>query len=69
MNSEPAGPDVHAGRLDVDDHRPGVRQPLQPDQREFAQVQWWTVAGLRHADPDRFEPHLLRALDALGLGR
>jgi 8-oxo-dGTP diphosphatase len=43
-------------------------QPLHPDQREFAQVRWWTVAELRHADLDRFEPHLLRALDALRLG-
>ena len=41
-------------------------QPLRPDQREFAQVRWWTIAELRHADPGRFEPHLLRALDALG---
>jgi ADP-ribose pyrophosphatase YjhB (NUDIX family) len=23
-------------------------QPLHPDQREFAQVRWWTVAELRH---------------------
>ena len=46
-----------------------VGQPLRPDQREFAQVRWWTAAELRHAGLDRFEPHLLRALDALGLGR
>jgi 8-oxo-dGTP diphosphatase len=43
-------------------------QPLSPDQREFAQVRWWTVGELCHADPGRFEPHLLRALNALGLG-
>ena len=43
-----------------------VGQPLLPDQREFAQVRWWTAAELRHADLDRFEPHLQRALDALG---
>ena len=43
-----------------------VGQPLRPDQREFAQVRWWTAAKLRPASPDRFEPHLLRALDALG---
>ncbi|HEV3382743.1 MAG TPA: NUDIX hydrolase [Trebonia sp.] len=42
-------------------------QPLHPDEREFAQVRWWTIAELRHADLDRFEPHLLRALDVLGL--
>jgi 8-oxo-dGTP diphosphatase len=45
-----------------------VGQSLHPDQREFVQVRWWTVAELRHADPRRFESHLLRALDALGLG-
>jgi|SRR5215469_17212338 len=44
-------------------------QPLHPDQREFARVRWWTVAELRRADLGRFEPHLPRALDALGLGR
>jgi 8-oxo-dGTP pyrophosphatase MutT (NUDIX family) len=45
-----------------------VGQPLRPDQREFAQVRWWTVAELRRAGRERFEPHLLRALDALGSG-
>jgi hypothetical protein len=44
-------------------------QPLHPDQHEFVQVRWWTVAELRRAGLDRFEPHLMRALDALGLGR
>ena len=44
-------------------------QVLHPDPREFVQVRWWTVAELRQAGLDRFEPHLLRALDALGLGR
>jgi hypothetical protein len=38
-------------------------------ERSGASCRWWTVAELRHADLDRFEPHLLRALDALGLGR
>lgn len=46
-----------------------VGQPLYPDQGEFVRVRWWTVAELRRADLRRFEPHLLRALDALGLGR
>ena len=46
-----------------------VGQPLRPDRREFAQVRWWTAAELGHAGPDRFEPHLPRALDTLGLGR
>jgi 8-oxo-dGTP diphosphatase len=44
-------------------------QVLHPDPREFVQVRWWTVSELRQAGLDRFEPHLLRALDALGLGR
>jgi len=44
-------------------------QLLHPDQREFVRVRWWTVAELRHAGLHRFEPRLLRALDALGLGR
>lgn len=44
-------------------------QVLRPDPREFVQVRWWTVAELRQAGLDPFEPHLLRALDALGLGR
>lgn len=46
-----------------------VGQPLHPDSREFVQVRWWTAADLRHVGPDRIEPHLLRALDALELGR
>jgi 8-oxo-dGTP diphosphatase len=46
-----------------------VGQPLRPDQREFVQVRWWTVAELREAALGRFEPHLPRAMDALGLGR
>jgi 8-oxo-dGTP diphosphatase len=44
-----------------------IGQALHPDPREFDQVRWWTVAELRQAGLDRFEPHLLRALDALGL--
>ena len=44
-----------------------VRQPLQPDPREFIQVRWWTAAEVRQVGPDRLEPHLLRALNALGL--
>jgi 8-oxo-dGTP diphosphatase len=44
-----------------------IDQLLQPDQREFARIRWWTVTELRQANLDRFEPHLLRALDALEL--
>ena len=44
-----------------------IGQALHPDPREFDQVRWWTVAKLGQAGLDRFEPHLLRALDALGL--
>jgi hypothetical protein len=32
------------------------------------EVRWWTVAELRHVGLGRFEPRLLRALDALRLG-
>jgi hypothetical protein len=42
---------------------------LAREHRRAALVRWWTVGELRHADPDRFEPHLLRALNALGIGR
>jgi len=31
-----------------------VGQTLHPDQREFVEVRWWTVAKLRHAGLDRF---------------
>ena len=43
-------------------------QSLHPDQREFAGVRWWTARELRQAGLDGFEPHMLRALNALGLG-
>lgn len=42
-----------------------VGQPLQPDQREFTQVRWWTQEELRRTGRTGFEPHLLRALAAL----
>ena len=45
-----------------------VGQPLHPDQREFAGIRWWTVPELRQGRLDGFEPHMPRALDALGLG-
>ena len=41
--------------------------PLTSDKREFMSVRWWNVADLTTADPTRFEPHLLRALDSLEL--
>lgn len=44
-----------------------VDQTLRPDPREFAAVRWWTAAALRDVDMERFEPHLLRAVAALGL--
>ena len=42
---------------------------LRPDPRELAGVRWWTADDLRagRPAPDRREPHLVRALDALGL--
>ncbi|MGH3249809.1 MAG: NUDIX hydrolase [Trebonia sp.] len=45
-----------------------VGQTLEPDQREFAQVRWWSVAELGQSGLAGFEPHLPRALEALGLG-
>ncbi len=44
-----------------------VGQPLQPDEREFTQVRWWTKAELDRTGLIGFEPHLLRALAVLGL--
>jgi 8-oxo-dGTP diphosphatase len=44
-----------------------VGQRLEPDPREFAGVRWWPTPNLRAASPRRFDPHMLRALDALGL--
>ena len=44
-----------------------VSERLQPDQREFTQVRWWTPAELSRNGLSGFEPHLLRALAALGL--
>jgi 8-oxo-dGTP pyrophosphatase MutT (NUDIX family) len=42
-------------------------QQLFPDEREFTQVRWWNRNELAGIDPSRIEPHLFRALDALGL--
>jgi len=41
--------------------------PLETDEREFAGVRWWSRADVEASWPGRFEPHLLRALDALAL--
>ncbi len=43
-----------------------VDQHLEPDAREFHTVRWWAPVELHEADAALFEPHLLRALDALG---
>lgn len=42
---------------------------LDPDPREFEGVRWWSAEELRAGTPPAHErePHLLRALDALGL--
>lgn len=44
-----------------------IGQPLVPDEREFRAVRWWTASELENVDLKRFEPHLPRALVALGL--
>ena len=45
------------GRLD---------QELTPDPREFHEVRWWTPAEIRQNDPKYFDPHMDRALTAIG---
>ena len=44
-----------------------VGQCLVPDDREFLAVRWWSMPELEDTDMARFEPHLPRALVALGL--
>ncbi|WP_292647815.1 NUDIX domain-containing protein [Nocardioides sp.] len=39
--------------------------PLEPDEREYAGVRWWTPAEIRAADPALFDPHMGRMLDKL----
>ncbi|MEU0314695.1 hypothetical protein [Nocardioides sp. NPDC006273] len=39
--------------------------PLEPDEREYAGVRWWTPAEIRAADPGLFDPHMGRMLDKL----
>ncbi len=38
---------------------------LHPDPREFKAVHWWSTEELHAAPATEFEPHLMRALDAL----
>lgn len=42
-------------------------QRLEPDEREIVEVRWWSQDELIDADPSRFEPHLLRALDVVAM--
>lgn len=42
-------------------------QRLEPDEREFVEVRWWSRKELSAADSSRFEPHLQRALDVLAM--
>ena len=39
--------------------------PLEPDEREYAGVHWWTPSEIRAADPSSFDPHMGRMLDKL----
>lgn len=41
-------------------------QRLVPDEREFVGVRWWARTDIERRLRGRCEPHLLRALDALG---
>ncbi len=45
-----------------------VDQVLTPDPGEFAAVRWWNRAEIAAGDPGSREPHLVRALDTVGLG-
>ena len=42
---------------------------LDWDEREFAGLRWWSRDEVAAADPATFDPHLLRFLDKVGLGR
>lgn len=42
-------------------------QELHPDEREFRSVHWWDLNELRHGQSTGMEPHLVRAVSALGL--
>ncbi len=44
-----------------------VGMPLEPDAGEFHGVRWYSRGGVERLRPERRDPHLLRALDALGL--
>lgn len=44
-----------------------VGDDLTPDAGEFAGVRWWSRSEIEADDPGHHEPHILRALDALGL--
>ncbi len=55
--------EIDAGHTDVSlwfviERRPD--QQFTPDRSEFPDLRWWTSAALRAADPDRFDPHLIR---------
>ncbi|MEU4451083.1 NUDIX hydrolase [Nocardioides sp. NPDC023903] len=39
--------------------------PLEPDEREYAGVRWWTPSEIRAADPGPFDPHMGRMLEKL----
>ncbi|TQL68326.1 ADP-ribose pyrophosphatase YjhB (NUDIX family) [Nocardioides albertanoniae] len=41
------------------------RDPLAPDEREYAGVRWWTPAEIRSGDPRLFDPHMGRMLEKL----
>ena len=42
-------------------------QSLQADQREFAEVRWWSETEIKAASPELFDPHMGRALEVLQL--
>lgn len=40
-------------------------EALVPDEREYAEVRWWTPSEIRAADQGSFDPHMGRMLDKL----
>lgn len=41
--------------------------PIEPDDREYFAVRWWSPLEIRTGDPGRFDPHMARMLTKLGL--
>lgn len=63
---------VHARHVDVSLWyllSGGRSDELDPDEREFAAVRWWTRTEVIAADPRFMEPHLVRFLAKIDTAR